>query len=243
MADGALRLYLIPGAGTDRRMFAPQLDRFTNLIIPEWLPPQHRREPLSSYARRLAATIDTSSPLVLGGVSLGGMLAQEMALHLKPLAVIVIAGSGDSRALALWARIAGKITRALPNMVVRGNLKAASWLANRLVPDQVRHKRLYVHMIREMPPELVRWQSGAATEWTLGGPLDMPVLHIHGGRDPIIPRKRVTPQRVIEGGGHLISLTHAEEVNAFIAECLDRAGTVHRAGQLGGGGVRPRAAG
>ena len=50
-------------------------------------------ESLPDYAARMAATIKPSgdSPLVIGGVSFGGMLAYEMARHMKADAVVLIA--------------------------------------------------------------------------------------------------------------------------------------------------------
>ena len=49
-----------------------------------------------------------------------------------------------------------------------------------------------------------------------------PIFQIHGDRDRILPPGRMRPDRIIPGGGHVLSLTHAGEVNRFIAESLDR---------------------
>lgn len=45
----------------------------------------------------------------------------------------------------------------------------------------------------------------------------MPIYHVHGDRDRLIPVHRVAPDRVIAGAGHLLNLTHADAVNEFIA--------------------------
>ena len=50
--------------------------------------------------------------------------------------------------------------------------------------------------------------------WSLGEE----VHHIHGDRDRMMPLRRVRPDHVVRGGGHLINLTHADEVNAYMAE-------------------------
>ena len=44
----------------------------------------------------------------------------------------------------------------------------------------------------------------------------MPIHHVHGDRDRLIPLSRVTPDHVIRGAGHLLNLTHADAVNDFI---------------------------
>ena len=45
----------------------------------------------------------------------------------------------------------------------------------------------------------------------------MPIYHVHGDRDRLIPVHRVKPDCVIAGAGHLLNLTHANAVNDFIA--------------------------
>jgi pimeloyl-ACP methyl ester carboxylesterase len=216
------KLYMIPGTGADWRMYMPQLDRFPDLIVPQWLPPVARKEPIASYAKRLSAEIDTSQPFFLGGTSLGGMIAQEMAKELKPLGLILIATCSDSKAIPLIWRISGKVTRITPDFIVKWWFKRLSACAKRADPARFPHKDTYAQMLLDMPPALVRWQSGASTEWGLTSPLPIPVFHIHSGRDKVIPLARITkPQRVIENGGHLINVTHAAAVNDFIISCLE----------------------
>jgi pimeloyl-ACP methyl ester carboxylesterase len=218
MSGSPIKLFMIPGTATDRRMFIPQIEQFPNIVIPEWLPPMARKESLNNYAKRMAEHVDTSSPFLLGGVSLGGMIAQQMALYINPIAVILIATCSTYKALPLHARIAGKITRALPNFMVKSLL----WLIGVIAGStSLKHKESYAQMFKEMPPELVRWQSGAATEWKLKSPLNMPVFRIHGTSDFIIPIKNIKPTATVEGGGHFINITHAERVNAFIKNCLN----------------------
>jgi pimeloyl-ACP methyl ester carboxylesterase len=46
----------------------------------------------------------------------------------------------------------------------------------------------------------------------------MPIHHVHGDRDRLIPIRRVRADRVITGAGHLLNVTHADSVNKFIAD-------------------------
>ena len=77
------RLVLLPGMGADERMFEEQRAAFPGLIVPPWLPAR-KRESLRDYAARMAETIRVERPFYLGGVSMGGMVALEMARYLKP---------------------------------------------------------------------------------------------------------------------------------------------------------------
>jgi pimeloyl-ACP methyl ester carboxylesterase len=219
------KLYMIPGTGTDHRMYLPQLERFPDMVIPEWLPPLKRKEPITSYAKRLSAQIDTSQPFLLGGTSLGGMIAQEMAKSINPLGLILISTCNSYKALPLVWRISGKITRLSPDILVKLWLKFLSFIVSFADKNKFPYKNDYTNMIAEISPSLIRWQSGAATEWSLKGSLTVPIFHIHGGKDKVVPLKNVikfgkTPERIIENGGHLINVTHAAAVNDFIASCI-----------------------
>ncbi|HOQ88273.1 MAG TPA: homocysteine S-methyltransferase family protein, partial [Phycisphaerae bacterium] len=57
-------------------------------------------------------------------------------------------------------------------------------------------------------------------QWDADGNWPVPVYHIHGDADRIIPFNRVQPDEVVRGGGHLINMTHADQVNRFIERHL-----------------------
>jgi pimeloyl-ACP methyl ester carboxylesterase len=59
-------------------------------------------------------------------------------------------------------------------------------------------------------------------DWTAPPDVGCPIHHIHGSDDRMIPLPRLhpPPDVVIPGGGHVIHLTHADQVNAFISRRL-----------------------
>jgi len=71
-------------------------------------------------------------------------------------------------------------------------------------------------MLAATPPAFVRWAANAVFSWPGVRELPMPVHHIHGDRDRLIPIRRVRPDRIVRGAGHLLNLTHADAVNDFI---------------------------
>ena len=83
---------------------------------------------------------------------------------------------------------------------------------------------MLVELARRSLPWLTRWGCSAMRDWTgpAGREIGCPVHHIHGAADRMIPLSRVhpPPDRVIPDGGHVIHLTHADQVNAFISERL-----------------------
>jgi pimeloyl-ACP methyl ester carboxylesterase len=173
--------------------------------VPPWIEPRPR-ESLSDYARRLAATIDPIPPFYLGGCSFGGMVALEVARHLKPLAVVLIASCRTP--LSVNAAILGcaPLARMLPENLLR--FSAAS------CPPAIRG-------LVASSPQMLRWGPIAIAQWKGVDVLDAPVFHIHGSADRIIPASQVRADRFVHGGGHLINLTHADEVNAFIERAME----------------------
>jgi pimeloyl-ACP methyl ester carboxylesterase len=54
--------------------------------------------------------------------------------------------------------------------------------------------------------------------------VDVPVHHVHGSRDRLIPLRRVRADRVVEGAGHLLTLTHPDAVSRFLIEIMEAGG-------------------
>ena len=211
------QLILLPGLGTDSRLFELQRKEFPRLIVPPWIPPR-KNESLPDYAARMAATIKPTRdvPLILGGVSFGGMLAYEMARHLKPDAVVLIASCRRRRGLRGWYR-AGRWL--LPLVPIRAwsvvKLLAAPSLRLSCRMSSDRQSTL-VAMFREMDSRFMHWTVRAILRWRPTPLEGVPVHQIHGRRDRVLPASRTGADTWIPDGGHLINVTHAEQVNAFI---------------------------
>jgi pimeloyl-ACP methyl ester carboxylesterase len=211
------QLVLLPGLGADRRLLEPQRQEFPQLVVPPWIPPR-KRESLPAYAERMAATIKPSGglPLVLGGVSLGGMLAYEMAHHLKPHVVVQIASCRTRHAIRPSCRAGRWLLPLIPTFA----WEIAKLLAGPVVRLRVRvpaaRRDLAVTMFRQADSRFMHWALRAILTWHPTRPQGVRVLQIHGARDLVIPVRRVSPDEVIPDGGHLINVTHAAAVNDFI---------------------------
>lgn len=215
-------LIFFPGTLTDKRLLTRQKEAFPQLQVPEWLPPLKRNESLASYSKRMADTLSPKGKFYLGGVSLGGMMAQEIARHMKPEGVIMVATAPTGKALPLLFRIFGTITRYTPRFLLRLWLRLNGFLIRHLPVLSEAERQLYGDMVKEMPPALVQWQSAAPNSWKLQEPLSMPTYHIHGDKDPLIPLKNVKPNKVVKNGGHLINVMHSTEVNDFIGQIIKK---------------------
>lgn len=208
-------LVLLPGLGADERLFAPQSKAFPHLHVPSWLRP-NQGESLASYGQRMADGIDGAKPFYLGGVSFGGVVALEMATHLSPLAVILIGSCTSARSIPTYARALGFLARGLPSRMFQVPRIAMDFLAYRFGAVNAAQRELLFQMMKVTPPSFIKWGCSAIMKWTYAGTAKMPVHHIHGSADKIIPADLVKADVIVEGAGHLVNLTHPQEVNSFL---------------------------
>jgi pimeloyl-ACP methyl ester carboxylesterase len=211
------QLILLPGLGADRRLLDPQRAAFPQLVVPPWIPPR-KNESLPQYAARMAETVTPSRdvPLVLGGVSFGGMLAYEMARYLKPDAVVLIASCRKRESLRPIYAPGPWLLSLLPAQIW-GVAKLLSRPVLRIMhPTSVAKRELLIAMFKDADSRFMHWILQAIFRWQPTPLEGIPVFQIHGGRDPLIPARRVEADVVIPNGGHMINLTHADEVNAFL---------------------------
>ena len=212
------QLILLPGLGADHRLLEPQRAAFPQLLVPPWIPAK-KNESLPQYAARMAETISPSRdvPLILGGVSFGGMVAYEMARHLKPDAVVLIASCRTRRSL----RPIYSAGRWLLLLIPLRTWSAAKLLSGPVI--RIRHRRsvakreLLTAMFKQSDSRFMHWVLQAILSWEATPLVGTPVFQIHGSRDRVIPTRRVKADVLIPNGGHLINVTRAEEVNAFLA--------------------------
>ena len=212
-------LLLFPGLGADARVFAPQRDIPARIEVAEWPEPLSEREPLSDYAGRIAAGIGCRPNLYVGGVSLGAMVALEVARPLGARGVFLIGGCFSHRQIAPLFKAVLALGGAMPLKWVKASV-AATPLALRVFEDLTNNQiALMTRVLRDHSPRQIRWSCRALMRWECCATSpDLPVHAIHGEKDEIVPLRNVTAQHVIPGGHHLINLSHANVVNAFIAD-------------------------
>jgi pimeloyl-ACP methyl ester carboxylesterase len=213
------RFILLPGMGADGRLFGPQRAHGFDFEVPP-LPIPEPADDLSTYAARVRDMLDLAGPCVIGGVSFGGMVACELAAICRPRCVLLIASCRSRAALPCWHRPARWISRVVPDVFIRrGGVIGCQRIAKLESLD--RHQRqLTLEMFLGTPVSFLRRAGGMVLRWKGVQPLECPVHHIHGQRDSVIPIKRVEPDEIIPDGGHLINLTHADQVNRFIERHL-----------------------
>jgi len=215
---------LFSGLGITQELFAPQQAIPARVEVVPWLRPQSE-DTLRTYAHRLAATVVPAAddaPMYLGGVSFGAMIALEAAAVLRPRGVFIIAGARSGRALSPIVQTACRFACRMPEPMLAAGLRAAPLLVRMTGrPNRVQREFL-LGLARRTLPWLIRWGCRAMRDWQAPADLACPAHHIHGSDDRMIPLEnlRPPPDVVIPGGGHIINVTHAAQVNTFITDRL-----------------------
>lgn len=225
------RLILLPGLGSTSDVFSHQRKAFGDrLETPDFIPHQPN-ESVAAYAKRWAKQFSKpgeEGPLFVGGVSFGGMLAQEMAMHLepKPRAVLLIASSRTGDTVTPLMQFAELVGRLVPEESVNKSmsvLKFAFAMLDGLDDDD--KGRLY-HAAQKVDRGMTKWASGAAVGWPgFEPPEGYPPIHmIHARKDWVLtPPAEDTPNvQWVDGHSHLLHMTNAQTVNRFIFETIMR---------------------
>jgi pimeloyl-ACP methyl ester carboxylesterase len=219
------RIILLPGVGADYRLLDVQKQLHADVEVPSWIPPLPR-ESLAGYAERMAERIDPHRPFILGGVSFGGMLAAEMVHHLRPhVHGLLLLATCRSNAGVPWLyRTAWKVARIVPaGLLKRGHL-LMPFVRKVFGIASSEHAEVFSQMLRDTDAKFLKWSLSAVMGWPgVSEPIDVPVLHIHGECDWVLPARHGTPDHVITGAGHVMNVSHAEDVNRLIAQWMHSA--------------------
>jgi len=214
-----MKVYFIPGLAADKKVFRHIRlpDEFEPVFL-EWITPR-KGEILQEYAYRMATQIDINEPYILIGLSFGGMLAVEIAKKYSPRKVILIASIAHHHHLPAYYRAvyhSGMHRVIGPNM-----LKKAVYFKRYFTAESGEDKQLIRQMAKDMDPVFITWAIKAIVDWKTDDQ-EIPVHHIHGTRDIILPLSYTKAQYTIPGGGHLMIFDRAEEINRILHSLLEK---------------------
>lgn len=211
------KIYFIPGTGADWRLFNVLKRDGLEFEVLEFIPHQPK-ETLQEYAVRLGEGIDTSKPFIIGGVSLGGMMAMEVARVMNPELTIMISSVARSSEFPFYL----KILRYLPfQRWVSGSVLKALTPHGSLPKDK--EIRTWAKELREeADPKLVKWAVNGCITWrNTFAPENL--IRIHGSRDPLFPPFLLKGDyHKIKGGNHMMVMGKAPEIHKIIQRELAR---------------------
>ena len=214
-----MKVYFISGLAADRRIFKNiRLHDEFDIVHLDWIPPL-QNEDLRHYALRLAERIDTNEEFALVGLSMGGMIAVEIANHLPVHSTIIISSVPLSSHLPFYFRLGARLY--IHKFIPIRLLKNAA-IAKRLFTTETKEdKTILKQIIRESDPVFIKWALTAILEWD-NRKIPENLVHIHGSRDEILLMRFTKPTHVITKAGHLMVVNRSEEINEILKAVLVR---------------------
>ena len=230
----APRLVLFSGLGVGGALFRPQAilrQGPIRLHTPDWIDPESD-ETVEHYSARMAEGIAPRQPgeeLFVGGLSFGGMVALEAARTLKPDGLFVMSSGFSHRVISPLVRpILAGAGFTTPQLLRRalGSLGLFVRLVGR--PNR-RQRRFLLGLEPTVNPRVCIWGGPALLRWAFRGSAPCPVYRIHGRFDHVAPLENAMadhrrhgggPVHVLPGAGHALNVTHARELNDFLAATI-----------------------
>ena len=210
-----MKVYFISGLGADERVFRHiRLPSHFEVVHLNWISP-NKNESLQSYALRMAEKIDHSGRFGLVGLSLGGIVATEIAKVYPPEKIVLISSIPLSTHMPVYFRWAGSLQ--LHKIVPIGLIKRMAKLKRLFTTETSEDKQMLRAMIDSCDPAFIRWAFMAALTWR-NRELPQNFSHIHGAADEILPVRFTKPGYRIEKAGHMMILNRSARINELLEE-------------------------
>ncbi|MFT4154235.1 alpha/beta hydrolase [Parafilimonas sp.] len=208
-------LYCISGLGADERVFQYLNLSFAKPVFINWINPLPG-ESLQAYATQLREKfIREEDPLILG-LSLGGMLAVEIAKQLPKATVTIISSAKTKYELPFYWRIFKRVPvyKIITYGLVKQTLTIQEYFLGASSPVSRQYEKTVVN---KTDMHFYKWAIGAIVSWK--NKIAPPnVFHIHGSKDRLLPLRFVKAGCIINNGGHLMILENAGEISPVLKQ-------------------------
>lgn len=204
-------VYFMPGLAASSAIFEKinlPAEQF-EIILLEWCLPLEK-ESIEDYSLRMTKKIQHKNP-VLVGVSFGGILVQEMALHINTRKVIIISSVKSNKEFPVRFKIA-KTTKAyklLPTSLLQNMEALAKFSFGTTITKRL---QLYEKFLQIRDKKYLDWAIENVILWKREKPAAN-VIHIHGSNDEVFPVKNISNFISVKGGTHILILTKFKWLN------------------------------
>ncbi len=210
------KVYFIPGLGADKRVFKFLDLSFCNPVFIDWAIPA-KNESLPSYSERLFKIINDDEATIVG-LSFGGMLATEIAIHHPRTKVILVSSAKTYKELPFYLRM----WRHLPiyKLHSQKNKNVMGRFALKILGSKgEEQQKLQLKILADSDPSFTRWATGAILNWR-NTVVPKNVIHIHGTADKLLPYKFVKADYTVQGGEHVMLMDMPVEVSAILKKII-----------------------
>lgn len=218
MQSTQVHVYFMPGMAASSAIFeylALDKDIFQIHLL-DWFMP-NKGQDMASYALEMSSRI-THKNAVLIGVSLGGILVQEIAKIISVKKVIIISSIKSSQELPKKMRFAKytHVHKLLPTGLVNNVEILAKYAFGDVVTKRL---ALYEKYLSVRDKDYIDWCIDAMVRWEQPYP-QADVIHIHGDKDTVFPIANIKHCQVVRNGTHTMIIHRAKWFNEHLPSII-----------------------
>ena len=207
-------IYIFSGLGADERVFKYLDFRGYDTTFIQWIAPLEN-ETLEIYAGRISEKINTPNPILIG-LSFGGMIAVEIGKIIQTKKIILIASAKGRKEIPWYFKLSNTSKIAVPTKLMTQSNFVTNWLFG---VHSEQDNKLLAAILHDTDPAFMKWAIGQIATWK-NKVIPDNITHIHGTADRILPIRFVQPDIIVQGGGHLMTVNKASEINGILKSIL-----------------------
>ncbi|MEM7511142.1 MAG: alpha/beta hydrolase [Bacteroidota bacterium] len=209
-------IYTISGMGMNEKLFRKLDFPFPSTHLP-WIEPK-KGESLRDYSKRIGSIIPENQPVILIGLSFGGVVALEMAEWLNPEKVVLISTIKTRKERPFFFRFMEYIPLYLFQNRALQNATIGLWGPFFGINNKADIRRV-MGLFCDLSNDYFRWAIGQMVKLKRSS-WKVDIVHIHGTKDRVFPSKYLQDAHLIEGGGHAMIIRESEAIAKIISRFL-----------------------
>jgi hypothetical protein len=196
--------YILPGMGADATMYGPAFRTLKNVQYLDW-PIYDNEKSIKDISLRIINEYNIRASDIVGGSSLGGIVSAEIAKNVEVQKIILIGSTLTPDHISPILKKLSVLSEIAPINLIKAFVGKAGVIG----------KNHLLKVFGNVDSAFIKAMCKAVFEWSGNLQPQCDYSHIHGARDIVIyPPK--TGATIIDDGGHLIPISHEEEVAEFI---------------------------
>ncbi len=200
---------ILPGMGASALMYSAAPYRgIPGVTYLDW-PLYQGEDSVPAVAERIVREQGVGTDWIVGGTSLGGIVAAEITKQISVQKLILISS-------ALSPRSINPVLKSLSGYAEIAPIHLVQLISGK---DHVPFNKALLSMFSKAESRFIRAMCTAVFEWVGNPSPACSVYQIHGAEDSIIYPPAHNAE-IIQDAGHLMVLSHSREVAAFIREAI-----------------------
>jgi pimeloyl-ACP methyl ester carboxylesterase len=213
------KIFLIAGMGADTRLYN-NIDLHDYEVIPvDWIEP-NKLDTLNTYAQKITHQYNITLNSIVIGVSLGGMIAVEIAKAVPLKKVILISSIKTIDEAPAYFSIFRKVAvyKLVPKSLYTSLGVFIELILGKMDPDDL---WLFKDMFKKSSPNFLRWAMEAVLKWQ-NKTIPPNLYHIIGDNDLVFNYKRIKGATIVKGGTHIMIFDKAKQINKLLKGILKK---------------------